>query len=240
MFAKNRLTLAVTAAVGMAAAGLVPSDRALAQGANDTMLEEVVVTGSRISRNPESYLGGMAIAAGDDIEKIGSYNTLDLLQKLPAIGSQGTGRNQSNGGRGANFVEIHNLEAERTLVLMDGRRVVPTIRDSLGLAVDMQSFPANMIDRIEVLADGASAVYGSDALARRWILRASRSALVTVSLQKMAARPRILACCSACRVPAGASWLAAPMLRRRTSTTRSATGPKCRFSVRPATARAAS
>ena len=165
MFARNRLTLAVTAAVGVAAAGLFPSDRALAQGANDTMLEEVVVTGSRISRNPESYLGGMAIASGDDIEKIGSYNTLDLLQKLPAIGSQGTGRNQSNGGRGANFVEIHNLEAERTLVLMDGRRVVPTIRDSLGLAVDMQSFPANMIDRIEVLADGASAVYGSDAIA---------------------------------------------------------------------------
>jgi iron complex outermembrane receptor protein len=163
MFARNRLTLAVTIAMGVAAAGLLAPDRALAQ--SETVIEEVVVTGSRISRNPETYLGGMAIAAGEDIEKIGSYNTLDLLQKLPAIGSQGTGRNQSNGGRGANFVEIHNLEAERTLVLMDGRRVVPTIRDSLGLAVDMQSFPANMIDRIEVLADGASAVYGSDAVA---------------------------------------------------------------------------
>ncbi|MGI9328613.1 MAG: TonB-dependent receptor plug domain-containing protein [Pseudomonadales bacterium] len=132
---------------------------------SSAIVEEIVVTGSRISRNPESYLGGMAIAPGEDIEKVGSYNTLDLLLKMPAVGSQGTNRNASNGGRGANFVEIHNLQSERTLVLMNGRRVVNTIRDSVGLAVDLQAFPANMIDRIEVLADGASAVYGSDAVA---------------------------------------------------------------------------
>ncbi len=129
------------------------------------VIEEVVVTGSRISRDPESYLGGMSIATGEDIEKIGNYSTLDLLRKMPSIGSQGTSRNDSNGGRGANFVEIHNLQSERTLVMMNGRRVVNTIRDSTGLAVDLQAFPQIMIDRIEVLADGASAVYGSDAVA---------------------------------------------------------------------------
>lgn len=129
------------------------------------VIEEVVVTGSRISRDPESYLGAMAIATGEDIEKIGNYNTLDLLRKLPSIGTQGTSRNDSNGGRGANFVEIHNLQSERTLVLMNGRRVVNTIRDSTGLAVDLQAFPQVMIDRIEVLSDGASAIYGSDAVA---------------------------------------------------------------------------
>ncbi len=159
---KKSLALAVSTAMGLTTALMVP---AAANAQEELALEEVVVTGSRISRNPESYLGGMAIASGDMIEQVGSFNTLDLLQRLPSVGSQGTGRNQANGGRGANFVEIHNLEAERTLVLMNGRRVVNTIRDTLGLAVDMQSFPINMIDRVEVLADGASAVYGSDAVA---------------------------------------------------------------------------
>ena len=78
---------------------------------------------------------------------------------MPSV-SAATGRNDSNGGRGANFAQIHYLGAERTLVLMDGRRVVPTIRDSLGMAVDLQSFPPIMIDRIETLQDGASAIYG--------------------------------------------------------------------------------
>ena len=164
MTSKNRMAVAVSAALGLTAASLLPAHVAAQE---EMMVEEVIVTGSRISRNPESYLGGMAIATGEDIEKIGVYSVLDTLTRLPSVTSSGggTGRNNSNGGRGANFVEIHNLAAERTLVLMDGRRVVSTIRDSSGLAVDLQSFPQNMIDRIEVLADGASAIYGSDAVA---------------------------------------------------------------------------
>ena len=146
---------------------LVPtflSSPAFAQEEEQSELEEVVVTGSRISRNPESYLGGITIAAGEDIEKIGSYSTLDLLRKLPSVGNQATSRNDANGGRGAHFIEIHNLQSERTLVLMNGRRVVSTIRDSSGLAVDLQAFPQIMIERVEVLSDGASAIYGSDAV----------------------------------------------------------------------------
>lgn len=160
---KKLMTKAVSAAVGVAATAMIP------QVSNAQLeLEEVVVTGSRITRNPESYLGGMSIASGEDIEKLANYSTLDMLNRLPAISGSSSGatsRNNANGGRGANFAEIHNLAPERTLVLMDGRRVVSTIRDSSGLAVDLQSFPVNMIDRIEVLADGASAVYGSDAVA---------------------------------------------------------------------------
>lgn len=161
MFRKTPIAISVAAAIGAVTLGSLP---ALAQE-EQLVLEEVVVTGSRISRNPESYLAGMSVMGGDTIEQIGTFNTLDALLRMPSIGTQGTGRNDSNGGRGANFVEIHNLESERTLVLMDGRRVVSTIRDSTGLGVDMQSFPANMIDRVEILADGASAVYGSDAVA---------------------------------------------------------------------------
>ena len=73
--------------------------------AADSGLEEVVVTGSRIMRDPESYLGGMSIATGQDIEKIGSYATLDLLQRLPSVGNQGTGRNVAQ-GEGAKITRL--------------------------------------------------------------------------------------------------------------------------------------
>lgn len=126
---------------------------------------ELTVTGSRIARNVETYSGAMSIVEEDFIEAIPSYSLNDMLLKVPAIGLQGTTRNNANGGRGANFTEIHNLETERTLVLMNGRRMVSTIRDGSGLGVDMQGFPINMLDRVEVLADGASAIYGSDAVA---------------------------------------------------------------------------
>ncbi len=164
MLKKSQLSLAVGAALGLSTMTFMPAHAQVVQEQDGKLLEEVIVTGSRISRDPESYLGGMALTSGDTINEIASYNTLDALTQVPSV-TAGTGRNDANGGRGANFAQIHYLEAERTLVLMDGRRVVPTIRDSLGLAVDLQSFPPIMIDRIETLEDGASAVYGSDAIA---------------------------------------------------------------------------
>jgi iron complex outermembrane receptor protein len=133
--------------------------------AQQQALEEVIVTGSRILRSPENYVGPMTVLQGQTLETISTDSLNDALRELPAIGLQATSRNDANGGRGAEFTDIHQLEAERTLVLMNGRRTVNTIRDTLGLAVDLQSFPTNMIDRVEVLADGASPVYGSDAVA---------------------------------------------------------------------------
>ncbi len=133
--------------------------------AADQPIEEVIVTGSRIARDAGTYVGPMTTLSGDNIRSNPNYNLNDQLLQLPSIGAQGTSRNNANGGRGANFSGIHQLTPNRTLVLYDGRRTVSTIRDSLGLGVDLQSFPVNMIDRVEVLADGASTVYGSDAIA---------------------------------------------------------------------------
>lgn len=133
--------------------------------AADGDIEEIIVTGSRILRDPGNYVGPMTVVNEKLLEEIPSYSLKDALDQLPAMGSQGTGKNNSNGGRGAEFTEIHQLEPERTLVLLNGRRMVSTIRDTLGLAVDMQSFPINMIQNVEILQDGASAVYGSDAIA---------------------------------------------------------------------------
>ncbi|KGE04108.1 TonB-dependent receptor [Pseudohaliea rubra DSM 19751] len=163
MFKKHSLTAAVSAALGVSAVIGMPGT-VLAQ--QEQLMEEVIVTGSRITRGPET-ISNMSMTSGEDIERLGTYSTLDALQRMPAVTNSGgaTNRNNSNGGRGANFVEIHNLGSERTLVLMDGRRAVSTIRDSSGLGVDLQSFPVNMIERVEVLADGASTIYGSDAVA---------------------------------------------------------------------------
>ncbi|MCC7257929.1 MAG: TonB-dependent receptor [Gammaproteobacteria bacterium] len=128
-------------------------------------IEEIIVTGSLIARDPGNYVGPMTMVTDQALEQIPSYSLKDVLDQLPAIGNQATGKNNSNGGRGIEFTEIHQLETERTLVLLNGRRMISTIRDSAGLGVDLQSFPINAIERIEVLADGASATYGSDAIA---------------------------------------------------------------------------
>ena len=127
--------------------------------------DEMIVTGSRIGRTPGTYVGPMTVVEGDSLTAIPTYSLGDALTRLPSIGSQGTNRNNSNAGRGAEFRDIHNLEPERTLVLYNGRRSVATIRDSLGLAVDFQTFPVNAVNNVEILADGASAIYGSDAIA---------------------------------------------------------------------------
>ncbi len=89
MFIKKRMTLAVSTAIAISATAATAPPLTWAQ-ASEGLIEEVVVTGSRISRNPESYLGSMSIASGEDIEKIGRHNTLDLLQKMPSIGTRGT------------------------------------------------------------------------------------------------------------------------------------------------------
>lgn len=131
----------------------------------EEIIEEIIVTGSRIARDAGSYVGPMTTLQGDAITDHSTYSLNDALLELPSIGAQGTSRNNANGGRGANFSGIHQLAPERTLTLFNGKRVVSSIRDSLGLGVDLQSFPVNMIDRVEVLADGASSIYGSDAVA---------------------------------------------------------------------------
>jgi iron complex outermembrane receptor protein len=132
---------------------------------DDAMLEEVVVTGSRIKRDAGSYTGPMTTLLGETVTQSPNFSLNDALLEMPAIGSQGLSRNNANGGRGSNYSGIHQLNPERTLTLFNGKRTVSNIQSSLSMGVDLQSFPVNMIDRVEVLADGASSIYGSDAVA---------------------------------------------------------------------------
>ena len=168
-----------TVAAGIASAvimGLsaVPSDTARAQQAEE--LEEVVVTGSRIRRNPlDDSVAIMQIGTGD-IESTGLTNLGDALQQLPisgsAINSQfnvpgNSGFPQDGSGIGAGAVQlsIRNVSPKRTLVLVDGRRwIAGASASGVPSAVDLNTIPDNVVQRVEVLQDGASAIYGSDAI----------------------------------------------------------------------------
>jgi iron complex outermembrane receptor protein len=153
---------------------LVPADVAQAQEADE--LEEVVVTGSRIRRNPlDEPVAIMEIGAGD-IESTGLTNLADALQQLPISGSainsqfnvpgnSGFPQDGSGIGAGAAQIAIRNVSAKRTLVLVDGRRwIAGASASGVPNAVDLNTIPDNVIERVEVLQDGASAIYGSDAI----------------------------------------------------------------------------
>jgi outer membrane receptor protein involved in Fe transport len=129
-------------------------------------MEEVVVTGSRIqSANLESPSPIQTITS-EDIQATGIVNAQDLLLKNPTFGTPTLSRTNSNfltSGVGVATVDLRNLGIDRTLTLVDGRRFVSGLPGSS--AVDYNTIPAQFIERIDVLTGGASAVYGSDAVA---------------------------------------------------------------------------
>ncbi len=125
--------------------------------------EEIIVTGSRIRRKDLTTPAPVTVISREQVVASGKVSIGDFLQSLP---EQGNAINTSvnNGGDGSTRVSLRGLGTSRTLVLLNGRRMVPggTGADS---SVDLNSIPTAAIERIEVLKDGASAVYGSDAIA---------------------------------------------------------------------------
>jgi iron complex outermembrane receptor protein len=170
---KTSIVLAGAAALVMGGA-IAPADVSRAQEAE--AVEEVVVTGSRIRRNPlNEPVAIMEIDAGD-IEETGVTNLGDALQQLPITGSAinskfnvpgNSGFPQDGSGIGAGAVQlsIRNVSAKRTLVLVDGKRwIAGASASGVPVAVDLNTIPDNVIERVEILQDGASAIYGSDAI----------------------------------------------------------------------------
>ena len=128
-----------------------------------TELDAIEVTGSRIKRTDYETAQPVAVVTREDIERTGLTNIGDILQRIPAAGSA-LNRNFNNGGNGQTEIDLRNLGSNRLLVLVNGHRwVVGTSFANLS-AVDLNTIPVSIIERIEVLKDGASAVYGSDAI----------------------------------------------------------------------------
>ncbi|TMH33240.1 MAG: TonB-dependent receptor [Betaproteobacteria bacterium] len=126
-------------------------------------LERVEITGSSIKRiNAETSLPVQVITA-EDIKKSGFTSAVDLIQSLPSMqGFLTASQSVNGGGGGVTNASLHSIGSQYTLVLLNGRRVAPY---NTGTTVDLNSIPLSSIERIEVLLDGASAVYGADAIA---------------------------------------------------------------------------
>jgi iron complex outermembrane recepter protein len=139
---------------------------AFGQNADDVspqVVPEVLVTGSHIARPASEQTGPVVLVTSADIERAGSDSIGKILQGLPAQTGATTNTND-NFGDGSTRINLRGLGDERTLVLLNGRRF---IFGGLGAdsSVDIDTIPVSMVDRIEVLGSGASAIYGSDAVA---------------------------------------------------------------------------
>jgi iron complex outermembrane receptor protein len=125
--------------------------------------EEIVVTGTRIRRKDLSTPAPVTVLSSEQLTSSGKVSIGDFLQTLPEQGGA-INTQYNNGGDGTTEVSLRNLGSQRTLVLLNGRRFVAG-GTSAGATVDLNSIPTAAIERIEILKDGASAVYGSDAIA---------------------------------------------------------------------------
>lgn len=139
-----------------AGASLAAKDR-------DRIIEEVLVTGSRIQRANLGSPSPVVDLSADDLSHGGSDRLEDLLRALPQVYTD-QNRNTANGSTGTATVDLRNLGPQRTLVLVDGRRLPGGSPLSAGVA-DVNQIPAALIKRVEILSGGASATYGSDAVA---------------------------------------------------------------------------
>jgi iron complex outermembrane recepter protein len=129
-----------------------------------TELEAIEVTGSRIRRTDYETSQPIAVITRAEIERTGLTSIGDILQKLPVAGAA-LNTTFNNGGTGATEIDLRNLGSNRVLVLVNGRRWVNGLRSFSTSSVDLNTIPISIIDRVEVLKDGASAVYGTDAIA---------------------------------------------------------------------------
>ncbi|MEL1232190.1 MAG: TonB-dependent receptor plug domain-containing protein, partial [Candidatus Neomarinimicrobiota bacterium] len=126
-------------------------------------VEEVVVTGSRITDPNIVSSSQIAVVDGQDIVDAGVTRVEDYLNDMPQI-SPGQSITNSNGASGAATVNLRNLGCGRTLVLLNGRRMPPGTTAG-GNCADLNTIPTLLLDRVEVLTGGASSIYGSDAVA---------------------------------------------------------------------------
>ena len=150
----------------------VPTPTPKTAGQQGVTIEEIIVTGSNIPTAEEVGPQPVYRLNRDDISQLGVRSATDLLRVLPAVTGRSINDNLTTIGDGRTDINLRGLGARETLVLQDGRRLATDgfagyrvgANHFLTPAVDFNSFPIGLIDHIDVLLDGASAVYGSDAI----------------------------------------------------------------------------
>ncbi|MEW5683409.1 MAG: TonB-dependent receptor [Pseudomonadota bacterium] len=170
---KGRFFCGVSALAALMACGAATQAHAQAAKAatqsGPTEIGEVVVTGSFIRGTPEDAALPVDVISQEDLEKQGAPSTLELIKQLSVssgvLGDTNQFDPRAQGSEGSGSVNLRGLGAQRTLVLLNGRRVSPNPFGQAGAGiVDTNMMPSAAIGRVEVLKDGAAATYGSDAI----------------------------------------------------------------------------
>jgi len=165
---RHGLALAAAICCQLAHAQEAPSTASPAEAAQ---LERITITGSNIRRVDAETALPVQVITAEDIRRSGKASITEVLQSLSAAGANGlTDSNSFNSfAYGASGISLRSLGPTSTLILINGRRVVPysvpDINNGLTNFVNVDAIPSAAIKRVEVLKDGASAIYGSDAMA---------------------------------------------------------------------------
>ena len=160
----TKLSIALLQALGAGLAASVATMPVMAQ--QPASKERIEVTGSNIKKVTEEQTQPVIVITREEIQRSGAVNIEQLLNSLPATSTMGAFTSSQLAGLstyGISSVSLRGLGGSRTLVLLNGRRVAPFAQSTSN--VDINAIPVSAIERIEVLTDGASSVYGSDAVA---------------------------------------------------------------------------
>jgi outer membrane receptor protein involved in Fe transport len=175
----KRLRLAALATTGMTMLAVTTSaaqaqDQAAAPAADTPAAEaphavsdkDIIVTGSRVKRDGYDAPTPLTVVSADAINKAAPANLADYVNQMPQLTPSQTSRtgngNTSTGVNGLNLLDLRGLGPNRTLVLVDNQRVAPSTQTG---AVDVNNIPTALIKRVDIVTGGASAAYGSDAVA---------------------------------------------------------------------------
>ena len=173
------LLLAIPEAYGQAASQSAASERAwqnpitpssfasepAGAEAGTAEAERVIVTGSNIPTAEEVGPVPVDTYRPEDLRKLGVRTATDVVERLPAITGAAFNENITGSLDGRTEINLRGLLPKETLVLVDGKRVAPIAAIAQGISVDLNLIPWPAVDHIDILKDGASAIYGSDAIA---------------------------------------------------------------------------
>ncbi|QGX39633.1 TonB-dependent receptor domain-containing protein [Permianibacter aggregans] len=168
-YAKSPLAHAITGIMAMTSLNVVAQEAAESESKAEE--ERVIVVGSRIRRDSFNSEQPVDIIMAEDAIKSGVSNVAELLQRLtvasgsPQVTSATSSEFVQEGGIGVETFSLRGLGPNRTLVLLNGRRAGPAGTRGETSAFDFNTLPISMVERIEILKDGASSLYGSDAVA---------------------------------------------------------------------------
>ena len=157
---RRQSLLATTMICGVVASFAAMPSHALAADAKAVEVEEVVVTGSRVTVPGIKSASPIMSVGAEDIRLAATPELAKIIKDLP-ISIPGDGENVNNGTSGVTTINLRGLGSQRNLIMMNGRRVIPF---NVGGSVDVSTIPSALIERIDVVTGGASAVYGSDAI----------------------------------------------------------------------------